>query len=264
MISALLHAHSTYSDGEFTLTELRHVCERSGRQVLMLADHAEYFDAARVAQYVEECRALSDDTVQLVPGLEFGCDAGMHIVGYGVTALTQQRDPESVIAHIQAHAGVSVIAHPKDDHFARIEALTTVPLGVEAWNTKYDGRYAPRAQTFALIARMRARHPALLAFYGLDLHWRKQFRGLELWLDAASNRAPDVLAALKRGAFRARHGRLELDSRTTPPDFTLRRFRAVNWASRAMWRSLKALKRASGGLGDRVPAPIKAQLRRIF
>jgi hypothetical protein len=49
-----------------------------------------------------------------------------------------------------------------------------------------------------------------------------------------------------------------------PSRAQLQRFHVLNSASRLLWRSLKALKAASGGLGNRLPAPIKAQLRRIF
>ncbi len=263
-LPCVLHVHSTYSDGEYSLAELRALFERAGKRAVCLADHADYFDPARVEQYVAECTQYSDDTLRLIPGLEFGCDDHMHIVGYGVTALTERSDPASVIAHIHAHGGISVIAHPRDDHFPRIEALGQLPLGIEAWNTKYDGRYAPRPQTFALIDRLRARSPELAAFYGLDLHWRTQFKGLEIMLGAASNSRADVLAALRRGALSARRGTIELAARVTPSRAQLQRFRVLNSASRLMWRSLKALKVASGGLGKRLPAPIKAQLRRIF
>ncbi|HJU74640.1 MAG TPA: PHP domain-containing protein [Gemmatimonadaceae bacterium] len=264
MISCALHVHSTYSDGEFTLAELRDTYVRAGRRAVLLADHAEYFDAARVAEYVADCARHSDAALQMVPGLEFGCEDRMHIVGYGVTALTDQRDPQAVIAHIQMNGGVSVIAHPRDDHFPLIESFQLLPLGIEAWNTKYDGRYAPRAHTFQLIDRLRGRQPELLAFYGTDLHWRTQFRDLEIIVRAPTNAGPEILAALKRGDFRARKGSLELQPRTTPSAAQLKRFRVLNNASRLMWRTLKAIKTASGSVGNRLPAPIKAQLRRIF
>jgi PHP domain-containing protein len=264
MIPCALHVHSTYSDGELTLCELRDIFARAGRRAVLLADHAEYFDAARVQQYIKECEALSDTTLRLIPGLEFGCDDRMHIVGYGVTALTGDTDPAAVIAHIRAHDGISVIAHPRDEHFGWIESLSDLPAGIEAWNTKYDGRYAPRPRTFELIDRLRARKPELLAFYGSDLHWRTQFRGLEIGVGAESNLRHGVLAALARGDFQARKGSLQLFSRTTPSRLVLQRFGMINSASRVVWCSLKWLKGASGALGNRLPGPIKAQLRRIF
>lgn len=264
MISCALHVHSTYSDGEFSLAELRDVYARLGRGAVFLTDHAEYFDTARVAEYVAECARLSDARLQLVAGLEFGCDDRMHVIGYGVTTLTQETEPQAVVRHIDAAGGVSVIAHPRDDHFAWIESFPTLPLGVEAWNTKYDGRYAPRPQTFALLQRLRVRRPDLLAFFGSDLHWRTQFRDLEIVVAAPSNSRSDVLAALARGDFLARKGALELFPRVNPSAAQLQRFRILNSGSQLMWRSLKALKTASGGVGKRLPAPIKAQLRRIF
>lgn len=264
MISCAMHVHSTYSDGEFTLAELREVFIRGGRRAVLLADHAEYFDAARVAQYVAECEQHSDSALQLIPGLEFGCDDRMHIVGYGVTALTDRSDPQAVIAHIQAHGGVSVLAHPRDEHFEWIESFSLLPSGIEAWNTKYDGRYAPRARTFALIQRLRARQPDLLAFFGSDLHWRTQYRDLEVAVAATSNTRSALLPSLARGEFRARKGSIELQPRDLPSAAQLERFRVVNAASHFVWRSLKAIKKATGRVGNRLPAPIKAQLRRIF
>ncbi len=53
-----------------------------------------------------------------------------------------------------------------------------LPRGLETWNSKYDGRYAPRPGTFDLLLRVRERRPDMLAFFGQDLRWKQQFRGL--------------------------------------------------------------------------------------
>ena len=36
------------------------------------------------------------------------------------------------------------MAHPKGTMFPVIEAFEQLPQGIEVWNSKYDGRYAPR------------------------------------------------------------------------------------------------------------------------
>ncbi|HEX8723195.1 MAG TPA: PHP domain-containing protein, partial [Pyrinomonadaceae bacterium] len=178
MPRAVFHCHSTYSDGECTLAELRELFVAEGVDFACMTDHAEFFDGERLRAYREECDALSDDAFRFVAGLEYECERRMHVLGYGVTTLAGTTDPQEVIRHIEAAGGVSVIAHPMDSMFDWIETFDALPDGVEAWNSKYDGRYAPRAGTFRLIGRLRARKPGLRAFYGTDLHWRHQYRGL--------------------------------------------------------------------------------------
>lgn len=252
MTTAALHLHTTYSDGEMTLAELRDVVRGEGCTVAFVTDHADYFDAASLAAYAAECATLSTDGFRFVAGLEFPCQDRMHVLGYGVTAAIDSDDPETVFAHIEAHGGVAVIAHPKDDHFDWIERFTTLPMGIETWNTKYDGRYAPRQATFALLARLQARRPEMRAFYGLDLHYRSQFRGLLTTLEGA-----DPLAALARGAYCARHGDLELPSDGRVPA--------------AVTAQLERAARRSGGLrrwGKKVaphlPKALKDPIRRFF
>ena len=84
---------------------------------------------------------------------------------------------------------------------ALIEALATLPDGIEVWNSKYDGRAAPRPRTFRLLQRMQARQPRMRAFFGQDLHWRTQFSGLFIDIDTGRLDSPSVLDALRRGDF---------------------------------------------------------------
>src|SRR5262249_42770602 len=138
---------------------------------------------------------------RFVAGLEYGCRNKMHILGYGATALLGTTAPEEVIRAIGRLGGVSVIAHPKDEHFPWIETFAQLPAGVEVWNSKYDGRYAPRPQTFALLRRLQKRRPSLRAFYGQDLHWRKQYRGLYVRVRCQAPDRAQILAALALGDF---------------------------------------------------------------
>jgi predicted metal-dependent phosphoesterase TrpH len=164
VLKAALHVHSTYSDGEFTIPELREKFLRASCRVVCMADHADAFDDAKVAKYVAECERLSDEKLLFVAGLEFGCVRRMHIVGYGVIGLVQSDDPETVIAHIRSSDGIAVIAHPPDALFELIEGFNVLPDGIEAWNSKYHGKYAPRPATFELIGRLHERRPDLKAF----------------------------------------------------------------------------------------------------
>jgi len=267
VIRAALHVHSTYSDGEFTLAELRQIFHAAGCRLIGVVDHAEAFDSgARLARFADECRDLSDDHITLLPGLEFECRNRLHIVGYGVTVRHPSDDPDDIIRHIAAQGGVSVIAHPKTEFFDWIRGFDSMPDGVEAWNSKYDGRRAPRPETFELIADLRRRRPDLRAFFGIDLHWRKQFRSLHTLIDDS---VPDcdresVLDALRRGSFVGAAGdvRLASDGRVTPSQ--LERFGALNRRGRRLKTLLGRAKQWSDAIGFRPPAALKAQLRRLF
>jgi hypothetical protein len=259
-----LHIHSTYSDGEFTLAELREILMAAGCRFACVTDHADWFDEGSVRAYVDEMKALSDDRFHFVPGLEFPCHERMHIVGYGVAMLVDTMDPSAVIRHIETCGGVAVIAHPKDLHFDWIASLDAVPGGLEVWNSKYDGRYAPRAGTFDLLRRLQERRPDVRAFYGLDLHWRTQYRGLtvDVDVDAASDAA--LLAALRAGRYRGEKDGLSLPSSGVLPPSLLSRMGRAHRRSEQMRACLKSMKKLADRLGLRVPAGLKAHARRVM
>ena len=188
----------------------------------------------------------------------------MHVLGYGLTSFIDSTDPEVVIAEIRTRGGVAVIAHPKDAAFDGIERFDPLPDGIEVWNSKYDGRYAPRPGTFALLARARLRRPDLRAFYGQDLHWRRQYRGLFTMVDSLALEREAILGALAGGRFSGLK-----DGRRLPSDGVLAPSLLAGYA-RAHERSQRMrswIRRVKGwidGAGVGVPRPIKARLRRIF
>ncbi|MGA8273491.1 MAG: hypothetical protein WB919_18155 [Candidatus Sulfotelmatobacter sp.] len=264
MLKGAMHMHSTYSDGEFALPELREIFLAEGCSFACVTDHAEFFDDASIRRYVEQCQSLSDDKFVFVAGLEYRCERNMHILGYGATQLNPATDPQEVIRHINSQNAISVIAHPKDDAFAWIESFESLPLGIEVWNTKYDGRYAPRPGTFALLQRLRQGHPEMFAFYGQDLHWKKQYRGMFVELDNALPKREAILRALATGNYFGVKDEYRLPSSGIIADELLAEFRRDHARSNRLWRIMKGGKQMLDRAGIRVPASIKAQLRRIF
>lgn len=264
MFKGAIHCHSTYSDGECTLAELRRMFLAAGLDFVCMTDHAEFFDAGKLKAYMDECESLSDEKFRFIAGLEYECEERMHILGYGVTSLVQTVNPQEVIRHIEDAGGVSVIAHPMNSMFAWIETFDVLPFGIETWNSKYDGRYAPRAGTFHLLERLQQRKPEMRAFYGTDLHWRKQFRGLINVVRCETVTRETMIAAMRRGDYSGVRDEFELPSSGQLSAETLARFERIN-ARYQHWRNaLKKAKKMSGRLGKRLPAPIKSQLRRIF
>jgi hypothetical protein len=264
MLKGAIHIHSKYSDGELTITELRQTYLALGYSFACITDHAEYFDEQSIRTYHQELQRNSDAQFCFVPGLEYRCEREMHILGYGATVLSSIKDPEGILRHIASQGVISVIAHPKDDFFPWIERFEILPQGIETWNSKYDGHYAPRPATFALLQRLRQRSPDMHAFYGQDLHWRKQFRGLCVAIDCAAVDPFAILAALKAGNFYGQKDDLQLPSSGILPESLLAEFGVTQTRSRRVFQALMSGKRTLDRLGIRVPESLKAQLRRIY
>lgn len=264
MLKGAIHIHSRYSDGEFSLRELREIYLSAGYSFACMTDHAEAFDAEKLQQYIEECKALSDDRFCFIAGLEYECQNRLHILGYGVAALLGTTDAQEVIRQIDGRGGVSVIAHPAATMFDWLESFALLPQGLEVWNSKYDGRYAPRPETFRLLHRLQERKPTLRAFYGQDLHWRKQFRGLSNAVSCQTLGSEEILAALACGNYLGFKGDLQLPSSGNPPEPLLVHFASVHERSDRLRQLAKRVKELTDRLGVKMPAPLKAQLRRLF
>jgi hypothetical protein len=259
-----IHVHSNYSDGEFTLAELRRVFESAGCCFLCTTDHAEAFDEEKLGGYISECQSLSDERFQIIPGLEYECEARIHILGYGVTSLMRTKDPVEVIRRINDLGGISVIAHPPNWAFASIESFGGQLKGIEVWNSKYDGRYAPRPGTFQLLHKMRERSPDLRAYYGMDLHWKRQFRELFIRMNSAGFSRSEVLGALSSGNYCGVCANQQFPSSGRLPNAVIARFATVHRRSSQFRRFAKRCMNLLDQTGLRLPVPIKAQLRRLF
>jgi hypothetical protein len=264
MLKGAIHLHSIYSDGEFTLAELREALVADGLSFACLTDHAEYFDRLMTREYVSECASLSDDRFRFIPGFEYSCYEGMHLLGLGVAEVAGTQDPQKIINLIARRGGVSIIAHPKDDLFEWIETFGELPDGIETWNSKFDGRYAPRVATFQLLERLRLRKPGMRAYYGVDLHWRRQHRGLLNLARCRSNSREEILGAFASGDYQGVKDDLTLPSDGQLPESLLASFELSHARSARMRRSVKMVKHALERCGVNVPGPLKAQLRRIF
>ncbi len=264
MLKGALHVHSTYSDGEFTLAELREIFLQAGCAFVCMTDHAQYFDERRLQDYVQECAALSGQNFQIIAGLEYECERRMHILGYGARLLVDDQSPENVIQHIDNQGAISVIAHPKDDFFPWIEQFKTLPQGIEIWNSKYDGKYAPRPGTFALLQRLRERKPGMLGFFGQDLHWKRQFRNLFVQVNADSNAPNAVLTALSHGAFVGIKDGQELPSSGIVSAEVLAQFQVLQAKSQSVRSFFKSTKGILDRMGISIPASLKARVRGFF
>ena len=212
-LRGLVHVHSRLSyDGCHSVPELVALARLRGYRFLAMAEHSDTLDAGTVARYAAECRRLSSEACVVVPGIEFACLGGLHLLGIGVDEYCDAVDPVEVAAHVRARGGAAIVAHPRRYRFRLPEGLLRRVHGVELWNAGYDGRFVPDGRCVALLREMRARGIALLAYGGQDLHritWHRHVR-VELEVAEASERA--VVGALRGGRFRVTNGWWTLDA----------------------------------------------------
>jgi hypothetical protein len=102
------------------------------------------------------------------------------------------------------------------------------------------------------------------AFYGQDLHWKKQFRGLRVVVERDTVQPEAILAALAAGKYHAEKDAIQLPSSGILSEALLAEFDRVHTRSYNTRQFLKRGKQMLERLGIRVPESLKAQVRRIF
>lgn len=209
-MEGLLHVHSDYSyDGKATLRELYDLCLEREFDFLLMAEHAEGFDEAKMEAYVRECKTLSDDRILILPGLEFGFDKypALHLLGIGIREFFKVDNISKAVDEIHKQKGLAIIAHPsRNDHFVPEEIIDRID-GIEIWNAGYDSRYLPHHESLKLFSRLKDKNPTLIAFVGMDMHTtkkinnRKRTGALTLKIDGRYDNGKELLEGLKRGSF---------------------------------------------------------------
>jgi hypothetical protein len=169
-----------------------------------------------------------------------------------------------VILAIQGAGGLAVIAHPACSAFASIEQFTVLPDGIETWNSKYDGRSAPRPQTFAFLQRLQQRRPEMRAFYGQDLHWKTQNRRLCTVVECGRLTPSDVLSSLRQGRYVGVMNGIVLPSDGLLSSAQMASFASHYERSRRFREFAIKAHRMLRKHDLRMPAGIKAQFRRLF
>jgi hypothetical protein len=114
------------------------------------------------------------------------------------------------------------------------------------------------------MRRLSERKAELRAFYGQDLHWKKQFHRLFVLVDSSVLEPVSILEALRQGRFKGCKGDMELPSTGVLPEELLAQFESAQDRSSRIWRFLKEGKKILDRRDIRVPDAIKGQLRRIF
>ena len=200
--TGIVHLHSDYShDGFDSLERLREVAIERAIGFVCLTDHAEDLDAELFGRYREHCAKLSDETVRLIPGLEFRFAGlrGLHLLALGLREWVEPATPEAFLAEVAPKTGFTIMAHPVYPGYQAPDGVLNGIDAIEVWNAAYNTRYLPDPRAIAMVRKVRRSRPELLGTAGLDQHDARNDRGVRILLDQGAE--ADPLAALRAGRF---------------------------------------------------------------
>jgi len=212
-VSGISHIHTDFSyDGESSLEEVAKLAKKKGHSFLLLTEHNDDFNDGKMERFVAECEQLSTGEFIIIPGLEINCDFGRHLLGIGVRRYIPMAGPDEVIGQIRQSGGLAVFPHPGLYQFRPFLKSVNNLNGIEVWNNRYDGKYAPNLRSLELLKDLRIKNPGIFAYAGLDLHSTSKFDCLCLKIELAELTETEILSSLKAGEFRLLRKRTEIDS----------------------------------------------------
>jgi len=151
---AEFHCHTRRSHDGFTSEEeLLHACRTKGIGLLTITEH-DRLPAVDVQRF-------AGAGVQIIPGCEFTCDRGSHIIGLFIQhALGKGRPAREIFAHIIGQGGVILIPHPfkdgsgfcalHDDHDDYLPQASLIEL--------YNGGVREQRTQLARVCALAVRH----------------------------------------------------------------------------------------------------------
>jgi len=102
------------------------------------------------------------------------------------------------------------------------------------------------------------------AFYGQDLHWRRQHRGLFNLIDSESSTRGSILEAFRMGKYQGCIEETHLPSDGKLSESLFADYDVVNRQYMRKRKVFENLKRMSGSAGKHLPAPLKNRIRKLF
>ena len=202
MVQGIVHCHSTYSyDAKLSLRELRELFEANGVQFVCMTEHTDDLDPLRAAQFVAECKALSDETFLFIPGFEVPYRRA-HILMVGMrNFLGNYASSLEVLRTWSSEASFVVLAHPVRNNFDVEDGLLEQIDALEVWNQQYEGKRVPRVRSLKLFGALKKKKSSLVATGGIDFHRKEHFSAplVNLEVDVLSEDV--IIEKLKAGAF---------------------------------------------------------------
>jgi hypothetical protein len=227
--TGVIHVHSDYShDCRDSLERLREFALEHDLGFVALTDHAEDLDQRRFDEYVANCRALSDQRVRLIPGLEFRFDGfpGLHLLAIGVRRWITPRTPDEFVLARDA-AAFTVVAHPVLFGYRLPASIAGGIDAIEIWNASYNTRYLPDPRAIRMLRAVRRSRPDVVGTVGLDQHASRNYRQTRV---IVNDPRIDPLIALKTGGFTNAARTMTLSSTVDWDPVRLVGLTALRWA----------------------------------
>lgn len=248
--TGIVHVHSHYShDGLDSLPALREICLARKISFVGLTDHAEDLTPAIFDRYVEECRALSDDRLQLIPGLEyrFAGFAGLHLLALGLGRWIAPRTPEEFAEAAPTAAAFTIVAHPILATYRLPPTVQAHIDAVEVWNATYNTRYLPDPAAVAVLHQLRRARPSVVGVAGLDQHDSRNDRRTRVVIGGEG----DPLAELKAGRFLNVGLTMRFDPSVAWSPWRFGVFRLLRWGLDRVERAQEKVARARAARAKR-------------
>jgi len=181
-----LHVHSDRSyDGKMSLDDLRDFLLAEGIAAALMAEHAEDFDEVSYREYCKSLEAASSEEFLFVPGLEFRCVEGPHILGLGLDRFVPGEPKAREWLDSMRNAGaITVLAHPSYPPDPVSTGLANLFDAVEVWNVPCEGGWFPDPRKFRIYRSMRSQNPKILAVGGVDLHSVSGYKRVVLHMES--------------------------------------------------------------------------------
>jgi hypothetical protein len=203
MLHGISHAHSTYSfDGRLGLRELQSLLTDAKIDFCLMSEHVESLDYPKIVAMLADYVTLPPDGCLMIPGIEID---DLHILIYGVAAVEPYGSIEELAAQMFHRGSLVFVSHPVKVKGKLPEAILPWLTGVEIWNTRYDGRSAPRPWNLKLWAELGRERGLLQPLVGVDFHRTSDLSQVRVDVDCEKESGA-ILEAIRSGRHRLSNG----------------------------------------------------------
>jgi hypothetical protein len=262
ILRGVAHVHSTYSyDGRLPLSDLAGFMSGQGLDFVLMSEHVESLDPEKVHRFVEDCSRLSNERFLLIPGIEID---ELNALFYGIQAPGGWEDTQDLARQLAAGGALVAVSHPVKIRKEISEITKSAVEAVEVWNSRHDGKVAPRRGILNYWMKLRAgTGRQLLPLCGIDFHDKRDFVPLVMEVECDGRDRDSILAGIREGRYR-----IALGGEDVPLDFGSGAlplsYRAYSALYGAFYESVYFFHRAAGRLRLRPPKRLKSWLRRKF
>ena len=210
-VKGVCHVHSRYSyDGKHTLEELRELFTARGISFALMSEHTDHLTPESAELFLRECEALSDSDFLFIPGFEVPY-LGNHVLALAASRYPSSFDASEMLKEFHAQGALLVLAHPHRNNFQTDTFLKNNLLGIEVWNSQYDGIHAPRSQAMQLFRGLGKEER--YAFGSIDFHRSEHVGGPCLISEIPILRREAVVESIRDGAYVISRGPVTVNSR---------------------------------------------------